>query len=139
MVTLHQDTAAKVSDGITSMEEALSNVPPDMEDLSSSHLDSEQADAGYRDTQEESPEEFPDAVTVGALLTVDASSDQRFALIQSADLSRCQGPLRGVKFHNRFRFANRCKRARAQGIAIPGAGVNTAPFGQSSINEIDML
>ena len=34
MRTLHQDSMLKVMDGLTSMEESLSTVPPDMEDLS---------------------------------------------------------------------------------------------------------
>ena len=32
MMTLHQDCMLKVKEGYTSMEEALSTVPPDMED-----------------------------------------------------------------------------------------------------------
>jgi len=33
MMTLHQDSMLKVRDGLSTMEESLSNVPPDMEDL----------------------------------------------------------------------------------------------------------
>ena len=33
MKTLHQDSMLKVRDGTTTIEEAIANVPPDMEDL----------------------------------------------------------------------------------------------------------
>jgi len=33
MRTLHQDSVLKVLEGTTSLEEAIANVPPDMEDL----------------------------------------------------------------------------------------------------------
>jgi type IV pilus assembly protein PilB len=33
MKTLHQDSMLKVKEGITTIEEAIANVPPDMEDI----------------------------------------------------------------------------------------------------------